>query len=98
MCNFKDYFVGELELFRNVKKFEFYKDFIFRIIFKIRRKIVFDVGWYFLWIMIFECIFEKMFFIFYIEYDLFYFNNKEYIIDVLINVKDIWNCDCKMIK
>ncbi|MCL7668774.1 benzoate transporter [Enterobacter cloacae complex sp. OE43NF] len=96
--NLKDYFAGEPELFRNVKKSELHKDFISRTTFKIRRKIVSDAGWHFSWIMTPERISEKMSSISHTEYDLPHLNNKEHIIDALTNAKDIWNRDRKMIK
>lgn len=96
--NLKDHFGGEPELFRNIKRSDLHKDFISRTTFKFRRKIVSDAGWHFSWIMTPERISEKMSSISHTEHDLPHINNKEHIIDVIANAKDIWNRDRKMEK
>jgi beta-1,4-mannosyl-glycoprotein beta-1,4-N-acetylglucosaminyltransferase len=96
--NLRDFFNGEPEAFRNVKKSAMHKGFISKTWFKLRSKIVKNSGWHFSWIMTPERISEKMSSISHTEYDLPHLNNKEHIINALTNAKDIWNRERKMEK
>ncbi|MCG5130284.1 benzoate transporter, partial [Enterobacter mori] len=75
-----------------------YKDFLSRLTFKYRNKIVKNAGWHFSWVMSPERISKKMSTISHTEHDTPEFNNPEHIMKVITNAEDIWGRDRKLVK
>lgn len=98
MRNLRQYFGGQPETFRNIKKSGIYNHFISRNWFKLRSSVIKNAGWHFSWIMTPERISEKMSSISHTEYDLPHLNNKAHIVAALTSAKDLWNRDRKLIK
>lgn len=96
--NLKDYFGGEPDMLRNVKKSEMHNDFIAKTWFKFKSKIIKNSGWHFSWVMTPERISEKMSSISHTEWDLPELNNQEHIMKVIANAEDIWGRDRKLVK
>ncbi|MBX8459740.1 benzoate transporter [Enterobacter sp. RIT637] len=96
--NLRDHFGGKPFDFRNVKSTEIYKDFLSRMTFKFRNKIVKNAGWHFSWVMSPERISKKMSTISHTEHDTPEFNNPEHIMRVITNAEDIWGRDRKLAK
>lgn len=96
--NLRDRFGGNAFDFRNVKSTKIYKDFLSRLTFKYRNKIVKNAGWHFSWVMSPERISKKMSTISHTEHDTPEFNNPEHIMKVITNAEDIWGRDRKLVK
>ena len=96
--NLRDRFGANAFDFRNVKSTKIYKDFLSRLTFKYRNKIVKNAGWHFSWVMSPERISKKMSTISHTEHDTPEFNNPEHIMKVITNAEDIWGRDRKLVK
>ncbi|OAT29159.1 putative N-acetylglucosaminyltransferase [Buttiauxella ferragutiae ATCC 51602] len=87
LCNF---FNGEPETLRNVKRSAIRKNWLKWQWLKLRTHIVADAGWHFSWMMTAERISEKMSTISHTEYDTPELNNQEHIKNAIENGLDIW--------
>lgn len=98
--NLVNFFGGEPESFRNLKRTKIVKQwswFKWNWL-KINNKIIDNGGWHFSWVMTPERISEKMSTISHQEYNTPDFNNPEHIMKVLKNAEDIWGRDRKLIQ
>ena len=98
--NLVDFFGGEPESFRNLKRTRKVKSWSWFKWnwFKLNNRIIDNGGWHFSWVMTPERISEKMSTISHTVYDLPEFNNPEHIMKVIKNAEDIWGRDRKLIK
>lgn len=98
--NLVNFFGGEPESFRNLKRTRSVKNWSWLKWnwFKINNRIIENGGWHFSWVMTPERISEKMSTISHTEYDLPEFNNPEHIMKVIKNAEDIWGRDRSLIK
>lgn len=95
-----DFFGGEPESFRNLKRTRSVKNWSWLKWnwFKLNNKIIDDGGWHFSWVMTPKRISEKMSTISHTEHDTPEFNNHEHIMKVIKNAEDIWGRDRKLVK
>ncbi|MGV1169704.1 benzoate transporter [Enterobacter asburiae] len=93
--NLVNFFGGEPESFRNLKRTRSVKSWSWLKWnwFKVNNNIIENGGWHFSWVMTPERISEKMSTISHTEYDLPEFNNPEHIMKVIKNAEDIWGRD-----
>lgn len=98
--NLVNFFGGEPESFRNIKRTRRVKKWSWFKWnwFKLNNKTIDNGGWHFSWVMTPERISEKMSTISHTEYDLPEFNNPEHIMKVIKNAEDIWGRDRKLIR
>ncbi|WP_034916030.1 benzoate transporter [Erwinia sp. 9145] len=92
-----NFFHGEPETLRNVKRSAIKKNWLKWQWLKLRTRTVTNGGWHFSWIMDPQRIAEKMSSISHTEYDLPEFNNPEHIARVIQQAEDIWGRDRKLI-
>lgn len=95
-----DFFGGEPESFRNLKRTRSVKNWSWLKWnwFKLNNKIIDNGGWHFSWVMTPKRISEKMSTISHTEHDTPEFNNHEHIMKVIKNAEDIWGRDRKLVK
>ncbi|MEH3775658.1 benzoate transporter [Enterobacter asburiae] len=98
--NLVNFFGGEPESFRNLKRTRSVKNWSWLKWnwFKFNNSIIENGGWHFSWVMTPERISEKMSTISHTEYDLPEFNNPEHIMKVIKNAEDIWGRDRTLIR
>lgn len=98
--NLVNFFGGEPESFRNLKRTRSVKNWSWLRWnwFKVNNSIIENGGWHFSWVMTPERISEKMSTISHTEYDLPEFNNPEHIMKVIKNAEDIWGRDRTLIR
>jgi beta-1,4-mannosyl-glycoprotein beta-1,4-N-acetylglucosaminyltransferase len=98
--NLVNFFGGEPESFRNLKRTRSVKNWSWLKWnwFKVNNSIIENGGWHFSWVMTPERISEKMSTISHTEYDLPEFNNPEHIMKVIKNAEDIWGRDRTLIR
>ncbi|MBS3049173.1 benzoate transporter [Enterobacter mori] len=98
--NLLEFFDGEPETFRNIKRNRIFKKWSWFKWnwFKFNNKVIDNGGWHFSWVMTPERISEKMSTISHQEYNTPDFNNPEHIKKVLKNAEDIWGRDRKLVQ
>ncbi|MEW7312385.1 benzoate transporter [Buttiauxella gaviniae] len=88
--NLKNFFLGEPETLRNLKRSVLHKQWFKWNYLKFRTQKIKNGGWHFSWIMTAERISEKMSAISHTEYDTPELNNQEHIKNAIENGLDIW--------
>lgn len=95
--NLVNFFDGQPEMLRNVKRSAIRKNWLKWRWLKWNTRVIQQGGWHFSWIMTPQRIAEKMSSISHTEYDLPEFNNPEHIIKVIAQAEDIWGRDRKLV-